>query len=309
MDFSPLPRYSGGEGPERVVAASKSLTGNSRLSVPAGLNLGFNTNPKPAPATGHREGPMPIRLKINRKEQFMATKSLRNAVPGPTRLQRQWPTRLSRAVRAQSRRLASNDQHLSGGRPFHGSSSPTKSPPSRRSKASGARSARHLASKWTISSATPSTAFTKTRRGASSGFPRKPDGCSPHQADFSFGSVTLQTRINAIYGAANKVLGYIVNWEDVSDRRRVEAEQSRLFSMLENSPTNVMLADRDLKITYVNPASLALLRKLERHLPVKGDNVLGSTIDIFHKNPAYCAAPQDPRRSPRNLPVRGPTSK
>src|SRR5215831_9854952 len=87
----------------------------------------------------------------------------------------------------------------------------------------------------------------------------------PHKADFTFGAITLQTRINGIFGPGREILGYVVNWEDVTERRRMEAEQSRLMSMLENSPTNVMLANRDLKITYVNPASLALLRKLERH--------------------------------------------
>jgi methyl-accepting chemotaxis protein len=123
----------------------------------------------------------------------------------------------------------------------------------------------------------------------------------PHRADFTFGAVTLQTRINGIFGPGREVLGYIVNWEDVSERRRIEADQSRLMSMLENSPTNVMLAGQDLKIIYVNPASLSLLRKLERHLPVKADNVLGSSIDVFHKNPAH------QRRilsDPKNLPVR-----
>jgi methyl-accepting chemotaxis protein len=123
----------------------------------------------------------------------------------------------------------------------------------------------------------------------------------PHQTDFSFGPVTLQTRINGLFGRNRQLLGYIVNWEDVSERRRVEADQSRLMSMLENSPTNVMLANRDLRITYVNPASLALLRKLERHLPVKADNVLGSNIDVFHKNPAY---QRKILADPKNLPVR-----
>src|SRR5262249_32083945 len=123
----------------------------------------------------------------------------------------------------------------------------------------------------------------------------------PHRADFTFGSVTLQTRINGIYGPKQEVLGYGVNWEDVPERRRIEAEQARLLSMIENSPTNMMLAARDLKITYVNPASLSLLRKLEKHLPVKGDNVLGSKIDIFHKNPAY---QRKILSDPKNLPVR-----
>jgi methyl-accepting chemotaxis protein len=123
----------------------------------------------------------------------------------------------------------------------------------------------------------------------------------PHQTDFTFGTITLQTRINGIFGPGREILGYIVNWEDVTERRRMEADQSRLMSMLENSPTNVMLANRDLVITYVNPASLALLRKLERHLPVKADNVLGSSIDVFHKNPAY---QRKILGDPKNLPVR-----
>jgi methyl-accepting chemotaxis protein len=74
----------------------------------------------------------------------------------------------------------------------------------------------------------------------------------PHQAEFAFGDVTLQAKINGIFAKGNEVLGYIVNWEDVSEKQRVEAEQARLASMLENAPTNVLLADKDLRITYVN---------------------------------------------------------
>jgi methyl-accepting chemotaxis protein len=123
----------------------------------------------------------------------------------------------------------------------------------------------------------------------------------PHQAEFTFGPITLQARINGVFGPARRVLGYIVNWEDVSERRIVEAEQARLTSMLENAPTNVLLANRDLQIIYVNPASLATLRKLERHLPVKPENVLGSNIDVFHKNPAF---QRQILASDKNLPVR-----
>jgi len=123
----------------------------------------------------------------------------------------------------------------------------------------------------------------------------------PHQAEFTFGSVTLQAKINGIFGVGETLLGYIVNWEDVSQRQRIEAEQARLASMLENAPTNVMMADRDFKITYLNPASLATLRRLERHLPVKADNVLGSNVDVFHKNPAY---QRKILSDPKNLPVR-----
>jgi methyl-accepting chemotaxis protein len=123
----------------------------------------------------------------------------------------------------------------------------------------------------------------------------------PHQTEFSFGAVTLETRINGIFGPAEEVLGYIVHWDDVTQRKRVAAEQTRLMSMLENAPTNVLLADRDLKITYVNPASLGTLRKLERYLPVKAEQVLGSSIDVFHKRPEH---QRKILADPRNLPVR-----
>jgi methyl-accepting chemotaxis protein len=123
----------------------------------------------------------------------------------------------------------------------------------------------------------------------------------PHQAEFTFGAVTLQAKINGVFGTGGTVLGYIVNWEDVSQRLRMEGEQSRLASMLENAPTNVMMADRDLNIIYVNPASLNTLRKVERHLPVKAEQVLGSSIDIFHKNPAY---QRKILSNDKNLPVR-----
>jgi methyl-accepting chemotaxis protein len=123
----------------------------------------------------------------------------------------------------------------------------------------------------------------------------------PHQAEFTFGSVTLYSQINGVFGPGREILGYTVVWEDVSRRLLMEAEQSRLTSMLENSPTNVLLADRDLKIIYVNPSSLATLRKLERHLPVPADKVQGSSIDVFHKNPAH---QRKILADPRNLPVR-----
>lgn len=129
---------------------------------------------------------------------------------------------------------------------------------------------------------------------------KNPDAM-PHRAEFTFGTVTLQTRINAIHGSGDDVLGYIVSWEDVTDRLRIEAEHSRLASMMENSPTNVMLANRDMTITYVNPASLTTLKKLEKHLPVRAEEVCGSSIDIFHKNPSH---QRKILADPKNLPVR-----
>ncbi|GFZ89641.1 hypothetical protein GCM10011497_18970 [Elstera cyanobacteriorum] len=54
----------------------------------------------------------------------------------------------------------------------------------------------------------------------------------------------------------------------------------------------VMIADKDLNIVYVNPSVIALLRAaetdLQRELPrFRVDTLVGSNIDIFHKNPHH----------------------
>jgi uncharacterized protein YoxC len=43
-------------------------------------------------------------------------------------------------------------------------------------------------------------------------------GFVPHEAQFSFGKVTLDTHINRILDLAGGTLGYVVAWEDVSDK-------------------------------------------------------------------------------------------
>jgi methyl-accepting chemotaxis protein len=52
----------------------------------------------------------------------------------------------------------------------------------------------------------------------------KNPGSLPHTAEFSFGTVTLRAKINGIFGPASEVLGYIVNWEDVTHTQRLELD-------------------------------------------------------------------------------------
>jgi len=58
-------------------------------------------------------------------------------------------------------------------------------------------------------------------------------------------------------------------------------------AMVENSPINILLADRDLKIIYANPASLKTLKTIEKYLPVRAEEVVGQSVDVFHKQPEY----------------------
>jgi len=80
-----------------------------------------------------------------------------------------------------------------------------------------------------------------------------------------------------------------------------EVEMARCRSMLQNSPTNVIFADRNHVIRYMNPASLKTLKTIEHLLPVKIDQIVGRSIDMFHKNPSKQHALL---ADPKNLPYR-----
>ena len=57
----------------------------------------------------------------------------------------------------------------------------------------------------------------------------------PHQAEFTFGSITLEARINSLQGAADKVLGYVVAWEDVTDRQRLQLDYAGQIAAIQRS--------------------------------------------------------------------------
>jgi len=62
---------------------------------------------------------------------------------------------------------------------------------------------------------------------------------------------------------------------------------TRFRAMLENAPINVIFADPDFVIRYLNPASVKTLKTIEHLLPIKADEVVGQSIDIFHKHPEH----------------------
>lgn len=88
-----------------------------------------------------------------------------------------------------------------------------------------------------------------------------------------------------------------INREDMSLNQRAALDNS----MLEAAPINIMHANLDGIITYLNPASETTLRRIEHLLPVKVDDIVGGSYDVFHGNPAHN---RDILRSERNLPHR-----
>ena len=103
-------------------------------------------------------------------------------------------------------------------------------------------------------------------------------------------------------GRPVKVVKFAVDvTQAVTEELKTQGEQQRLKQMVENATIRIIMADRDFKIVYMNPASVQALRRLEHLLPCRVDDIIGKSIDVFHKNPEM------QRRilsDPRNLPHR-----
>jgi methyl-accepting chemotaxis protein len=132
----------------------------------------------------------------------------------------------------------------------------------------------------------------------------------PHRAKIKLGPEILDLLISPIFDPNNNYVGPMLTWSVVTDQERLAEEAARIQSMMENSPINVMYADRDLVIRYMNPASTRQLRALQQYLPVPVDNMIGQCIDIFHKTPSHQRAVLgDAKNLPRRTTIRvGPES-
>jgi len=79
-----------------------------------------------------------------------------------------------------------------------------------------------------------------------------------------------------------------------------QTDLTRIWQMVENAPVCMMYADLDLNIQYVNSHARRSLEKLQAYLPIRVGDMIGKSIDLFHKNPAHQRGLlADPRNLPR----------
>ena len=113
-------------------------------------------------------------------------------------------------------------------------------------------------------------------------------------------TIWINASYNPIYNSEGEVTKVIKIASDITEQKNQAEEAKLLANMLKNLPVNVMFADRDLIIRFINPASINTLRKFQHLLPVPVDQLPGTCIDVFHKDPSH------QRRvlgDPSNLPV------
>ncbi|MDT8385392.1 MAG: methyl-accepting chemotaxis protein [Gammaproteobacteria bacterium] len=132
----------------------------------------------------------------------------------------------------------------------------------------------------------------------------------PYKTDIQVGPLKFSLNVTAQIDAAGNYIGNTLEWADVTDVRAKEIEVSRLQSAVDGAQANLMICDANLVITYCNPAVIEMMRPRQAELrqiwPGFDINTLvGSCIDVFHKNPAHQRALlSDPRRLPAKAEMR-----
>jgi len=104
--------------------------------------------------------------------------------------------------------------------------------------------------------------------------------------------VWIQASYNPILNADGKPYKVIKYATDVTSQVQAAAENARIKSALDKASASVMLADDNLNIIYTNESAQKLFREAQadfrRELPnLDAEKIVGTNIDVFHKNPAH----------------------
>ena len=122
---------------------------------------------------------------------------------------------------------------------------------------------------------------------------------STYETSIKIAGRTFDLIASPVVGEDGKRLGTVVEWADVTEKlkeedqkRAIAAENLRTKIALDNCKTNVMIADENYDIIYMNGTMVEMMRHaeadLKRELPQLDVNkLLGTNIDTFHKNPAH----------------------
>jgi len=129
---------------------------------------------------------------------------------------------------------------------------------------------------------------------------------STEEAEVTLGRVHFALTASPIFDEQRQRIGTVVELQDVtkqyeSEQRKQEqeshdrvqaAENARVKSALDHVTSNVMVADSDNVIVYANESVLSLLRDAEADLRERlpdfdAKTIVGSNMDIFHRNPAH----------------------
>jgi methyl-accepting chemotaxis protein len=113
-----------------------------------------------------------------------------------------------------------------------------------------------------------------------------------HEAKLNLGSYSFRLMINPIRDENGNDLGNSVEWHDMTAIYEEERRVTRILESLDCTSTNVMIADADRKIIYMNRSVMTMLKNAEADLRkvlphFSADEILGGSMDRFHKDASH----------------------
>ncbi|MDN3612170.1 methyl-accepting chemotaxis protein [Vibrio ostreicida] len=117
-------------------------------------------------------------------------------------------------------------------------------------------------------------------------------GNLPFQTDIDIADIKIELNVAAVTDSKGNYIGNSLEWRDVTEERAQQQEVGRLASAVKGMTTNLMMADKDGIIQYLNPSLFNLLKSREDDLKkvltgFDASNLVGKNIDVFHKNPSH----------------------
>lgn len=118
---------------------------------------------------------------------------------------------------------------------------------------------------------------------------------STYKTEISLGENTFGLVANPVIDANGVRLGTTLEWADLTAEKAAQAkalEDARVRVALECVTSNVMVADANFDIVYMNRSVIEMMRiaqnDIRKELPnFNVDTLIGTNIDTFHKNPAH----------------------
>jgi len=114
----------------------------------------------------------------------------------------------------------------------------------------------------------------------------------PYSTNIQIAHLTMKLNVTAMMDARGEYIGNALEWADITEEVAKENHVARLQGAIDSSAQATMMVDRDFIVTYVNQSTRDLLTKNQMQFSAvfpgfKAAAIVGTCIDIFHKNPAH----------------------
>ncbi|HEY8906577.1 MAG TPA: methyl-accepting chemotaxis protein, partial [Rhodoferax sp.] len=120
-----------------------------------------------------------------------------------------------------------------------------------------------------------------------------------HVTQITVGDLIMKLSASPIHNQSGERLGTVLEWVDRTEEIAAEQQAAavteaalQVKTTLDNAAVNVMMADNNGIIRYMNKATEALMRRSESNmrkvLPhFSAEKIIGQNFDIFHKSPSH----------------------